>query len=295
MKEISRILAAILLGAIFALGWAVDYPLSVTDDLGRQVTIEAEPQRVISLLPSHTETLCDLDACGKLVGVDDFSNYPPQVEELPDLGGLHNASIESIVSLEPDLVLLSENGELAQALSRLGVTVYAGSAQTYEELLDKFLLLGRLVNREDAAEALANRVQSEVEEVERLTTLLPAPSVYYEIDSTPYSVGPNSFIGVLITKAGAENIVDEGMGDFPRLDPEFIVDSAPELIVLGDAPYGESIETLRQRPGWQTIPAVAEERVHELTQEQVDILSRPGPRVAEGVRLLARLFHPGLF
>jgi iron complex transport system substrate-binding protein len=122
----------------------------------------------------------------------------------------------------------------------------------------------------------------------------PAPTVYYEIDTTPYSVGPNSFIGVLLSKAGGKNIVSAEQGDFPQLDPEFIVSNNPDIIILSNAVYGESLETLKTRPGWAGLKAITEDKVFELSQEQTDISARPGPRMAEVVRLFAQMFHPDL-
>ena len=119
-------------------------------------------------------------------------------------------------------------------------------------------------------------------------------SVYYEIDATPYSVGPDSFIGVLISKAGGANIVEADMGEFPQLDPEFVVAANPEAIILGSAPAGESVETLAERPGWGELQAVTSGRVLELTSEQDDAASRPGPRITQAVRLFANFLHPEL-
>ena len=289
-----RILFTLFL-LLFCTALATEYPLTLTDDLGREVRLEAEPLRIVAMLPSHTETLCALGVCDRLVGVDDYSNFPPQVDELPDLGGLHDPNLERMVALAPDLVLVGENSELAEALSALGLTVYAGSAQTFEETFEGFETLGRLVDREAEAAALSARVRERIEEIATLTAVGDAPKVYYELDASPYSVGPGSFIGVLIDKAGGENIVPETLGEFPLLDPEFVVSADPEIIILADAPYGESAETLLSRPGWSEIAALREERVVELSQEQVDSLSRPGPRLAEAVALLARIFHPELF
>lgn len=295
MKHPIRILLSLVFSLLAGLALAAEYPLSLTDDLGRDITLQAEPMRIVAMLPSHTETLCAINVCDRIVGVDDYSNYPARVNDLPDLGGLRDPNIEKIVALEPDLVLISEDGELAQTLAEFGLTVYAGSAQTYEEVFDKFKTIGKLVNRETEAAVLTGRVQGEIEQIEQLTANSAAPEVYFEIDATPYSVGPESFIGVLIRKAGGDNVVEEGMGDFPQLDPEFIVSADPEIIILADAPFGESSQTISSRPGWSTITAVEEERVYELTQEQVDILNRPGPRIVEAARLFASFFHPNLF
>jgi iron complex transport system substrate-binding protein len=284
---------------LFPLALATDYPFTITDKLERTVTIEAEPQRIISMLPSHTETLCAIDACDKLVGVDDFSNYPEQVNGLPKLGGgLTGADggpdVEAIVALQPDLVLVSEYGELAQLLEQAGITVYAGSPTTYEDTFTYFDIIGQLTNRDIEAVLLTDKVQKEIDGIAKLVSSAEPISVYYEIDATPYSVGPNSFIGVLLAKAGGQTIVTAEQGDFPQLDPEFIISSNPEVIILSDAPSGESLETLQARAGWETLQAITNNKVFGLTDEQNDVANRPGPRIAEVVRLFAQMLHPDL-
>lgn len=293
VKTLIRSALAILFVSV-GLAWAA-YPVSVVDDLGRNVTLTAEPLRIVTMMPSHTETVCALGACDRLVGVDRFSNYPPEIDALPRLGSAFTPNLEAIVALEPDLVLVDESSDLAAQLEQIGLTVYAGTAQTFEEVFEKFLTIGRLIGKAREAELLAERVRSEIDEVVARVAGERHPRVYYEIDATPFSVGPNSFIGALIAKAGGENIVAPDMGDFPQLDPEFIVAADPEIIVLGNAPYGESVATVSARPGWAGITAVIEGRIIELTEEQVDAISRPGPRIAEAIRLFAAIFHPELF
>ncbi|ADI13522.1 ABC transporter substrate-binding protein [Truepera radiovictrix] len=270
---------------------AAPYPLSVTDDLGVTVTLEREPERVVAMMPSHTETLCALDACDKLVGVDDFTNYPPETDDLPRLGGAFSPNIEAILALEPDLVLADESSDLAAALRNAGVTVYAGTAQTFDEAFEKFAVLGQLVNRELEAALLVERVRGEIEAIAAQTEALEGVSVYYEIDPTPFSVGPGSFIGVLLAKAGGENIVTEDLGDFPQLDPEYVIAADPEVIIVSEEDAG----ALPERPGWAGISAVQQGRVVTTDAVTRDAISRPGPRMVEAVRFFARALHPEVF
>jgi iron complex transport system substrate-binding protein len=298
-KRLKVFLFFSLFSFLFSLAFATDYPFTLTDEMNRMVTIEAEPQRIISMLPSHTETICALGICDKLVGVDDFSDYPPEADGLPKLGGGLTGydggpDVEAIVALGPDLVLVSEYGELAQLLEGAGLTVYAGSPQTYEDTFIFFDILGQITNREIEAALLIETVQKEVEEIATLVSSAEPISVYYEIDTTPYSVGPNSFIGVLLSKAGGQTIVTAEQGDFPQLDPEFIISSNPDVIILSDAPSGESIETLQARPGWEGLQAIANNKVFAMTDEQNDVANRPGPRITEVVRLFAQMLHPDL-
>lgn len=274
---------------------ATDYPLTATDDLGREVTLAAAPQRVVTLVPSLTESVCAIDACDLLVGVDEHSNHPASaIADLPRVGNGFQPNIEAIVALEPDLVLVEETTGAAEQLAALGLTVYAGTPQSLEETFQALETLGWLLDREEAAAAEVARLRAELDEITALLAGAGTPSVYLELDPTPFSVGPGSYLGELITLAGGENIVTPDLGQFPQLAPEFIVAADPQVIILTDAPFGESAETVAARPGWASIRAVQAGRVAELTGEQVDALSRPGPRLAEALRILVGIIHPDL-
>lgn len=293
-----KVIGSLFLILSFTVTFATTYPLTVTDGLGREVTLEQEPTRVITLLPSITETLCAVDACDKLVGTDNYSNYPERVLTLPKLGGLRNADVETILALEPDLVLLAASSEeLIGTLSDLGLTVFASGAtsgQTFEGALAEFGVLGELVNREGEAAQLVLETQEQVKAIGNLTQDAERPTVFYEISESLYTPGPDSFIGTLIELAGGDNIVPRELGAFPQVDPEFVIAADPEVIVQADVPSGVSTASLENRPGWANLSAIQEGRVYELDQTQVDALSRPGPRMVDAVRLLAQLFHPDL-
>uniref|UniRef100_UPI00257C1EA7 ABC transporter substrate-binding protein n=1 Tax=Oceanithermus sp. TaxID=2268145 RepID=UPI00257C1EA7 len=277
------------------LALATSYPLVVTDDLGRTVTIPAEPQRIVVMLPSATETLCAVGACDRIVATDDYSNWPAEVADKPKAGGLYNPNVELIASFEPDLVITSKYGKLTEALEKLGLTTYAVNTQTFEDIFRTARNLGELVNREAEAEALVARINREVYALESQAARAgDRPTVYYEIDATPYTVGPGSFIGTLIKKARGVNVIPAELGLFPKISPELVVEKDPAVIVLGDAPYGVTAVKIAERPGWAALQAVRNGRVCELTKEQTDVVHRPGPRVAEGLRVLIDCFHPGL-
>ncbi len=268
---------------------AVSYPLTVTDDLGRTVTLQKEPARVISVLPSDTETLCAIGACDKLVAVDQNSDYPPQVEKLPKVGGLYDPNVEAMVAQKPDLVVVSKFGKLVEPLTRAGVTVVAVNPESYADVFSKTLLLGKLVNRETQAINLIAKLKTDIARTEAITKNAPKVKTYYEIDPTPYTVGPNSFLGVLLTKAGAVNIIPASLGDFPQISPELVVQKAPALIL------GVDPAVAAKRPGWTTIPAVKNGRVLPIPKALDTILGRPGPRLGQALAGLARLVHPELF
>jgi iron complex transport system substrate-binding protein len=280
-----RVLA--FLSVLLAL--ALAFPLTVTDDLGRTVTLKAPPKRIVTMLPSVTETVCALGACDRIVATDDYSDWPESVKRLPKAGGLYNPNPELIVSLKPDLVLVSKYGKLYETLERAGLTVYAVRTETYEDIFKTVRALGRLLGLSSEAERLVAQIQKEVYgEEARAAKAKGRPRVYYEIDPTPYTVGPESFIGVLIAKARGVNIVPKELGLFPKISPEFVLEKNPEVIA---ATYPGALETIRKRPGWDRIAAVRQGRICVYTGEEDNLLSRPGPRVAQGLRLLVDCFH----
>lgn len=289
------LLLAIILASAITVASATSYPLTVVDDLGRDVTLVAAPQRIVAMAPSHSESVCALDACQLVVGADRHSDWPLEVVAVATLGDAFAPDLEGIVALEPDLVLVDEYSGLHEPLAALGITVYAGTPQTFEETLAFLGLLGEMLDREDQAALLVGRVRGEIAGVEAVVAGAHAPTVFVELDPTPYSVGPDSFLGVLLSKAGGANIVTSAMGDFPLVDPEFVVASDPEVILLADAPFGVSAEDVAARPGWAALRAVVDGRVVEFDLNAVNLLSRAGPRMGEAVLLLARTLHPGLF
>ncbi len=275
------------------------YPIVLIDELGREVTLQAEPKRIISMVPAHTETLCALgkDICDRLIGVDEYSNYPNL--SVPKVGSIFNrdAALELIVALKPDLVLIFDGAtsyEFSLALERLGIASYGTAAQTYDETFEVFKMLGLIVNRSLEAQALVTKVKEEIAAIEKLIKNEPTPKVYYELGRFGglNSVGPSSYIGYLMEKAGGQNIVGEQVGDFPTLDPEFVVAANPNIIILG---HNSTLTELSARPGWSNIVAVKKEQVYVLSQEQIDTLNRSGPRISEAVKILGKIFHPHLF
>lgn len=286
-----RLLPALLLAATTSAA-ATTYPLTLTDDLGRKVILQAEPRRVVSVLPSTTETLCALGLCERLVGVDDYSDFPASVSKLPKVGGLYNPNIEAMVALKPDLVVVSKYGKLAESLAAAGITVLAINPETYDEVFSKTLVLGRVMNREAQAKTLVIQMRRDIAKIEILTkNAVRKPTAYYEVDPTPYTVGPNSFIGVLLGKAGAVNIIPASLGDFPKISPELVVQQNPQLIL------GVDLATAKARPGWANIAAVKSGRVTAIVPGSAldNLLTRPGPRLPLALAALAKIVHPEMF
>ena len=262
------------------------FPVQLRDDLGRAVVVPTSPHRILSLLPSFTETLFALGAGDRVVGVDDFSDYPEAAKHLPKLGGLYDTQVERALSLKPDLIFVSEGSAVVSSLSRSGAAVWAGSARKFEDVYRVIELTGELVGRPREATLLVTQMKSQVANVEAGVRGMPPVSVYYELDPSPYTVGPSSFIGVMITKAGGVNIVPPTLGDFPKISPELVVSSNPSVII------GASLDDVEHRPGWGGIAAVKNRRVYQWSAAEAHLLSRPGPRLPEGLRALAQRLHP---
>lgn len=286
---LKRLLVIATIALLSSIGYATTYPLTVKDQLGRSVVIASEPKKIVVLLPSHNEMIYALGAGPRVIGRDDYSDYPNDVQKLPKLGGLYNPNLEAIIALKPDLVLNSEYGDLTPKLEKAGLTVWAGSPQSFEDIFATITTLGQIVNREDAALALNRKIRLELREIEIVTKAIKKTSVYYEIDPTPYSVGPNSFIGSLLSKGGALNIIPANLGDFPQVSPELIVKQNPSVII------GVSCAIASKRPGWAALAAIKTNRCYTLTPEQDNLINRPGPRIAQGLKIIAKMINPSLF
>lgn len=274
---------------------ATAQPVQATDALGRDVALAAPALRVVSMVPSHTETLCALGACDRLVGRDSLSDAPAAALAAPSLGTAFAPDLEALVAAAPDLVLADAFTGLPEALAPFGIAVYAGTPQQLDDLAPYFADLGALLGLVDEAAELAAEVAAGFEAVRAAVAELPRPTVFVEIDATPYAAGPTSLVGAVVQLAGGAHVVDAALGDYPQVDPEYVVAQDPEVILLLDAPYGVTAEQVAARPGWSVLRAVRDGRVIELTAAEADVLSRPGPRLVEAAWAIARLLHPGRF
>lgn len=256
--------------------------VQVTDDRGVVIDLPQPPRRIVSLLPSLTEVVCELGACDRLVGVDNYSNWPAPVRKLPRLGGLEDANIETIVSLKPDLVLMGYSSRSMGRLEGLGIKVMALEPETLGDLRRVWTQVGRALAANDVQQ-LWDRVQAGVDAAARsLPASLRGTTVYFEVNSGPYAASEASFIGELLARIGAANVVPAQLGPFPKLNPEFVVRADPQVIMISD----RNAQALNDRPGWDRIRAVRAGRVCMFTPEQGDMLVRPGPRMAAAARLM---------
>jgi iron complex transport system substrate-binding protein len=258
----------------------------VHDDRGKAVRFNAAPKRIVSLLPSLTETVCALGACSRLVGTDRHSNHPAEVMALPKLGGLDDAQIERIVALKPDLVLAAGSSRAIDRLESLGLRVLAlepkSLADTQRVITQVAAALGD--GGGPTAATLWQGLQARIDAAAaRVPPARRGQTVYFEVDSTPYAAGTVSFVGELLARIGLVNVVPAAMGPFPNLNPEFVVRARPDIVMATQAAVAE----MPRRPGWSRLPALVQRQACGFAVERWDPLVRPGPRLAEAADTLA--------
>ena len=279
----------------------VSSTLTFTDGLGREITLNEPAQRIVSLAPSNTEILFAIGAGSQVVGRDEFADYPEEAKAIESVGGSFGEySSEAIVALEPDLIIAAEINppELVKQLEDLGLTVYyLKNPLTLEEMYGKLEIVGQLTGHDvtDLVDSLKVRVAA-VDE--KIATVTEKPVVFYEIDasdaSKPYTYGPGTFGDLLISRAGGVNLATAaGITDsYPQVSLEQIVATDPAMIILGDSVWGMTAEAVKARAGWENIAAVQEDQIFPFDD---NLVSRPGPRLVDGLEQLAKLLHPELF
>lgn len=273
------------------------FPVTITDDEGTSVEIAAEPAKIVSLTPATTETLFALGVGDRVVGkVEDFALYPPEAASIPDVAKFGSVDVERIVDLETDLVIAGGNNfnppdEIVR-LRTLGVPVVVVYAPDVETAFADIELIGRAVGKSAEATAVVDELRDGFAAVGAATKDLPKPRVFYELDATNgyFGPAPDYFGTEMIRIAGGEPLTSGTPGVF-QIPAETIVEFDPEVILLGDAAYGVTSEQVAVRPGWDGIAAVKSGAIRPVDDI---VITRPGPRLAEGLRALATAIHPDL-
>ena len=271
---------AVWLAAASGLAQAV----TITDDRGVSTRFDAPPARIVSLLPSLTETVCALGACARLVGVDRYSNWPAAVEALPKLGGGLDPNMESVLALKPDVVLLASSSRAADRLRALGLKVVALEPKTAADARRVITQLGELLAVPDADRVVRAIDDGLAAAAKSVPQPLRGQRVYFEASPSPHAAGPQSFIGEMLAALGMANIIGPELGPFPKINPEMVVRANPDVIMTG----ARGAEAMAQRPGWQRLRALREQRLCVFNPAQTDVLVRAGPRMAEAAQLMAQ-------
>lgn len=265
---------------------ALAQAVTVRDDRQQDVVIAKPPERIVSLLPSLTETVCALGQCHKLVGLDRYSNWPESVRQLPRMGGGLDPSIESVVTLRPDLVLMATSARGAERFQALGLTVLVLEPRTHA---DAQRVLHTVAQALGVPKAQSDAVWRQIDAgvvaaAQSLPSHAKGQKIYVEVSPAPYGASESSFIGETLARLGMRNILPASLGPFPKINPEFVVRAQPDVIMAGDS----SRASMAQRPGWSQLKAIQSGKVCAFSSEESDMLVRAGPRIAEGARLMVQ-------
>jgi iron complex transport system substrate-binding protein len=284
--EVGAAAVKLLLTLFCAIGLSLAHaqPISVLDDRGYTVALKQPPQRIVSLLPSLTEVVCELQACTRLVGTDRFSNWPASVRSLPKLGGLEDTQIERIVALKPDLVLLAVSSRAVDRLSALGLSVLALEPRNAADTQRTIERIAQALGTSAAGPALVARLDARINAAAaRVPLAWRGQPVYFEVASNPYAAGETSFVGELLTRLGLANIVPATLGPFPQLNPEFVLRAQPSLVMASAAAMAD----MPKRPGWAGLLALQRQHTCAFAPELWDTLVRPGPRLGVAAEAIA--------
>lgn len=273
------------------------FPATLTDDEGTAVTIAAEPQKIVSLTPATTEILFALGAGPRVIATTDFDDYPPAAVALPDVASFTAVDVEKIVGMEADLVIAGGNffnpPEAITRLRSLGVPVLVVYAPSIAGVLKDIELIGTAVGLGDEAKAMTATMQDGFDAVAAATNGSAKPRTFYELDTSTgpiYTVADGSFTKEMIELAGGAPITTGSTTDF-AIPLEKLIAADPELILLGDGAYGVTAEQVKARSGWKVMTAVKTDAIRPVNDL---IITRPGPRLVEGLRELAMAIHPDL-
>lgn len=279
----------------------VPEPIQLTDGLGRKVQLAQPAQRIISIAPSNTEMLFALGAGSQLIGRDDLSDYPEEAKQLTSVGSVFGKiNTEAIIALKPDLVLAAEISapEQVKTLEDLGLKVYwLANPKDFDGLYENLETVGQLTGRTTEAQKLIDSIKMRYQTVTtKIASSSNKPKVYYELDATdptkPYTSGPGTFIDTMINLAGGFNIGQAMKDQYAQISSEELVKQNPGIILLGDGAYGITADSLKQRAGWSAIAAVKNNAIFTFDD---NLVSRPGPRLIDGLEVMAKLIHPELF
>ncbi len=295
-KKTTLFLLITILFLFTAFTAAAEFPVTLTDDFGHEVTIEEEPERIVSMTPSTTEILYALGLEDRIVGVTDFCNYPEAAVEETKIGGT-DAGLEPVMAVEPDLVVSTNmnDQETVERLMEMGYPVVAINSLSIDDVYHAIALLGQATGKVAQSGTIINEMKSKYNSLmEKMERVDERPLVFYEVWDDPYmSVNDDTFIGQLIVKAGGENLTGDAQSGYPTVSVETIIDNDPEVYIL---PTGHGnvkrMTDIENRTGFGDMSAVTNERIYLVDQE---IISRPGPRIIEGLETFTRAIHPELF
>jgi iron complex transport system substrate-binding protein len=272
------------------------FPVTVRDDLGRDVTVARWPARIVSLAPALTETVFAIGAGSRLVAVTTTESYPPEVKQLPAVGGFapETISLETILAQKPDLVLAGGRFQrpVVEAVARLGIAAVVIDPSSLSDVEKAIILVGRLTGQEAQAAAVAADFRRRREAVRRRAATLPPADrrrvLYVLWDEPLQTAGPDTFVGQMIAEAGGENVFGDVAVQYPSVSDEAVLARDPDLILAPDHGGASLRDRLVRRPGWDRLAAVKAGRIQAVPE---DLLNRPGPRIIDGLERIAALLR----
>ena len=270
------------------------FPFTLTHAGGDSLTLQAPARRIVSHSPGATEILFAIGAGSQVVAADEFSNFPAAAKALKKVK-YTDPNPEAELALQPDLVILASNQKAqVEPFRRLGLPVlYTDQPETLVGVLNSVRMLGIITGHTVEADALAVQMQARIDAItSKLGDVQQGPKVFYELSDSLYTAAPNTFIGGMLTALKARNIAQGATSPFPQLTAEAVIAAAPDVILLADYDFGGTPARLRARPGWAAIPAVKNDRMHAL---DADLVNRPGPRIVEGMEMIAKALYPERF
>jgi iron complex transport system substrate-binding protein len=298
-KAVIWLVIVVLILTAFGSGYLIAYKeaktqaeITLIDGVGRVVEIYETPKRVVSMASSATEILYAIGCGENIVGVDKYSDYPPDVKNKTVVGSSYSPNLEAIIGLEPDLLIAWWYARDNLLPIEDKVTVMYINPQSVEDVLQLIRQIGLIMNKVEEAEKLVEEMQSRIENITKITEDLnksQRPLVYYELSKKGRTVGQGTFTNELIYMAGGINIAADEPFRYPDLTDEYIIARNPDVIVV--VSYGASVEEIKSRNGWQNINAIKNDRVYSIDRHLVTA----SPRLVDGLEQLAKWFHPELF
>ncbi|HSH37008.1 ABC transporter substrate-binding protein [Schnuerera sp.] len=271
----------------------IKFPLTITDFLEREISLEKKPERIVSLAPSTTELIYALGAGDKIVGVTDYDNYPPEVENIAKVGGFKGPNIEAITAQNPDIILASNlsGQEEMETLENMGIPVIMLESKNIERIYESIELLGQITGMEENGEKIINEMKAKISEINDKVKELPKIDVFYLVSfEGNWTAGKGTFIDELINLAGGNNIVEDIEG-WTQYSVEELVKKDPDVIIT--SPHAGNIDDIEKTEGYQNTKAVKNGNIFVVSDD--DIIARSSNRIVLGLEEIAKFLHPEVF
>lgn len=269
---------------------------TVTDETGRRINIIPAPQRIVSLAPGITETLYALGLDDQIAGVTTFCDWPAAARKKPRIGGFSNPSIEKIISLKPDLIIATADGnrkDTVQQMEKLGFSVYVTNPSSIDGFLGSIVNIGKITNREKEAEKLVARLQKKLDNITRQIRHKKKPRIFFQLGMEPvFTVGKGTLINEMIERAGGMNVAGLDSANYPRYSAEGIIGVSPEIIIFAPMVNDKNFAAVKRFwEKYEEIPAVKHNKIYPI---DADLINRASPRIFDAVEIMALIFHPDI-